>query len=133
MIDKVRFSYWLSVLSWLLLFALLCGSIITDHASNELPRSLQLIIIAGSMLLVLMGVLKGAPKSHLFAAVLAIVYFCIGVTNVLEAPSRVYGLLQIILSCGLFVGGVLYARWASQTQNNAGKEKLEYQPSSNSN
>jgi len=116
MTTRVRSSYYLSTVSWFLLFGLLSSKIIQDHSTNELPRSLQLILFAGPLLLVLMGLLKGRPKTHLFAAVLAIIYFCGGVTNTLEPATRIYGGLLIIFSFGLFAGGVMFARWASQEQ-----------------
>jgi len=117
--TKVRTCYWVALVSWFLLFALLCARIIVTHAPSEPPRSLQLLFLAGPLLLVLMGLLRGSPKAHLFAAVLALLYFCLGIMNAFEPgnnelDTRVYGALQIALSSLLFGAGVLYARWASQ-------------------
>lgn len=115
--KKVKGYYLLALSGWFSLFALLCYAVINAHSDNELPRSIQLLIVPGPLLLFLTGMLSGKPKTHLFAAIAALVYFSFGVIALFSPESRNYGVLQIFCSSLLFLGGVMYARLGARHLN----------------
>lgn len=115
--NKLRLSYLLAMLGWFSLFALLCFNIIMTQNGSELPRSIQLLILPGPLLIFLKGMLHGKPKTHLFASIAALVYFSLGVSTAIDAGSRSYGLLLVLCSVLLFTGGVLYARLGGRHLN----------------
>lgn len=115
--KKVKSFYGLALLGWFSLFALLCYAVINDHGDNELPRSIQLLIVPGPLLLFLTGMLNGKPKTHLFAAIAALIYFSFGVIAVFVPETRQHGILQIFCSSLLFAGGVMYARHGARQLN----------------
>lgn len=115
--KKVKGFYFLALLGWFSLFALLCYTVINAHSENELPRSIQLLIVPGPLLLFLTGMLNGKPKTHLFASIAGLVYFSFGVIALFSLESRNHGVLQIICSSILFFGGVMYARHGARHLN----------------
>ncbi len=115
--KKIRSYYLLALFGWFSLFALLCYNIIVNQGGSELPRSIQLLILPGPLLIFLMGMLNGKPKSHLFASIAALVYFTFGVTNAFAIDTRIYGMAQIICSTILFAGAVMYARLGARRLN----------------
>jgi len=117
MSNKVKGFYLLALFGRFSLFALLCYTVINAHGDDELPRSIQLLIVPGPLLLFLTGMLNGKPKTHLFAAIAALVYFSFGVIAAFAPETRNHGMLQILCSSLLFFGGVMYARHGARQLN----------------
>lgn len=115
--KKVKGFYLLALFGWFSLFALLCYTVINAHGDHELPRSIQLLIVPGPLLLFLTGLLNGKPKTHLFASIAALVYFSFGVVAAFSPETRSHGVFQILCSSLLFFGGVMYARHGARHLN----------------
>jgi uncharacterized membrane protein len=57
------------------------------------------------------SVFQGKPRPHIWLCFVILVYFCIGVVS--AVGGSVLGILQTLLSAGLFTSAMLYARWKS--------------------
>ena len=75
------------------------------------PISLVLMVTALPLLLPLRGLLHGRPRSHIWAALLSLLYFTHGVGEAFASPQqRWLGLLEILLSLTLVFSASLYVR-----------------------
>lgn len=77
---------------------------------QNVPRSLEIAIFCIPLLFFMRGILYGRRGTHVAAMVLAFFYFLTGIWHVIEPADRIYGVLMIILSLGLYLGGYFYAR-----------------------
>lgn len=78
------------------------------------PRPLVLILLVGPLLLPMRGVVHGRASAHLWAAILAMFYFVVGIYHFAgaEPGGEPYHLavLEILLSLLLFISANLYVR-----------------------
>lgn len=82
--------------------------------SPYFPVSLVVLVTVAPLLLPMRGLLRGHPRSHLWAAFLSLLYFIHGVGEAVAAPAqRWLALAEIGLSLTLFFSATLYARWAA--------------------
>jgi len=82
------------------------------------PVALTLLILVAPLLLPLRGLLRGRPRSHLWACFLSLFYFSAGVFNAAGEPAQPWiPLLEIILSVLLFMGALLYLRFCDGEQS----------------
>lgn len=71
-----------------------------------------LIMLTLPLLLPLRGLLHGRRYTHSWTSLLSVIYFVHGVAAAGTAGlSRTLGILEIVLSLGLFTGCVLFARF----------------------
>lgn len=81
--------------------------------SAYFPISLVLIVTALPLLLPLQGLLQGRPRSHIWVALLSMLYFVHGVGESIANPQqRWLGLLEILFSLILVFSATLYVRLA---------------------
>jgi len=81
--------------------------------SAYFPISLVLIVTALPLLLPLRGLLHGRPRSHIWVALLSMLYFVHGVGEAIANPQqRWLGLLEILFSLTLVFSATLYVRLA---------------------
>lgn len=77
---------------------------------QTIPRSLEIAIFCIPLLFFMRGILHGRRGTHVAVMVLAFFYFLSGIWHVIEPADRLYGVLMIVLSLGLYLGGYFYAR-----------------------
>jgi len=77
---------------------------------QNVPRSFEIAVFCIPLLFFMRGILYGRRGTHVAAMVLAFFYFLAGISHVIDPADRLYGVLMIILSLGLYLGGYFYAR-----------------------
>ena len=82
---------------------------------EKIPRGIPLLALGLPLLLVLRGQLHGRSRSCQIAALLALVYFSLGLIDI-AAGVVLYGWLQTIAAAVWFVGLLVYLK----TDNNQG-------------
>ena len=111
--------HWLHRLVLTSYFALLLLTVIWHtwlFPSVYFPTSLVLMVTALPLLLPLRSLLHGRPRSHIWAALLSMLYFTHGVGEAFASPQqRWLGLLEILLSLTLVFSASLYVRTESRT------------------
>jgi len=108
--KAITSSYLLTLFSLLGLVATIIvwnGWLTTDQ---RMPRSLEIAIFCVPLLLFLRGILYGKRGTHVALMVVAFFYFLMGIWHVIEPAERAYGIVIIVLSLGLYLGGYFYAK-----------------------
>ena len=83
--------------------------------SAYFPVALVLLVMVFPLLLPLRGLLHGRPYTHLWAGLLALLYFAHGLMEAYANPAeRLYAATEAVLALALFSAAMLYARWRSQ-------------------
>jgi uncharacterized membrane protein len=78
---------------------------------STLPLGLVLTVLLGPLLLPLYGIVRGRPKSHFWASVLALFYLLHGAGELIATPQdRPLALMEIVLAVCLFAGALAYVR-----------------------
>ncbi len=106
-----RFLYWIAVAGFFGLFALLMlwNTVLTP--ASKLPVALMLLITITPLLLPMRGFLDRELKSCAWLAYISLIYFVHGcVEAYVNASTRPYALLEILLSLMLFFGASFYIR-----------------------
>ena len=71
-----------------------------------------LAIAVAPLVLPLPGLLRGNPRSHIWASLLALLYLLHGAAEMVANPAeRWLGLLEVLLSLGVFCNALLFVRW----------------------
>ena len=71
-----------------------------------------LAIAVVPLALPLPGLLRGNPRSHLWASLLVLLYLLHGAGEVVANPAeRWLGLLEVLLSLSVFCNALLFVRW----------------------
>lgn len=97
---------------WNLVFADLHG------ARTWVVVGIQLI----PLLLVAPGIVSGSPRAHAWTCFIVNLYFIQGVLAAIDPARMLYGWLEAIISLTLFIGALLYTRWAYQYERKAAGE-----------
>jgi uncharacterized membrane protein len=92
------------LLVWNLVFADLHG------ARTWVVLSIQLL----PLLLLAPGLLLGNARAHAWACFVVNIYFIQGVLAAIDPNRAVFGILETLLSFGLFCSALLYTRWRFQ-------------------
>ncbi len=93
--------------------------LVTWHAwlvpSAYFPVALVLLVMVSPLLLPLRGLLHGRPYTHMWAGLLALLYFTHGLMETYANPAeRLYAVIEAVLALSLFSAAMLYARWRSR-------------------
>ncbi len=108
--KAITSSYLLTLLS---LFGLVITIIVWNGwltTDQQMPRSLEIAIFCVPLLFFVRGILYGKRGTHVALMVVAFFYFLVGVWHVIEPSERAYGIVIIVLSFGLYLGGYFYAK-----------------------
>lgn len=80
--------------------------------SHYFPVALTLLVLVVPLLFPLRGLLHGRISTHIWAGLLALLYFVHGVGEAVSNPKAWgLGVLEITFSVILFAGALLYARF----------------------
>ena len=83
--------------------------------SAHFPVALVLLVMVSPLLLPLRGLLHGRPYTHMWAGLLALLYFTHGLMDAYANPAeRLYAVAEAVLALSLFSAAMLYARWRSR-------------------
>ncbi|MGE7993340.1 DUF2069 domain-containing protein [Pseudomonas sp. NPDC089554] len=66
------------------------------------------------LLLLLPGMLKGSARAHAWTCFVVNIYFIKGVLAAFDPARALFGWVEVLVSLGLFVSGLLYVRWKFQ-------------------
>ncbi len=77
---------------------------------QNIPRSIEILILLSPLLFFVRGVLYGRYSTHVKVTFPAILYFILGVWYALTPQEEIYGYLMLLFSLMLYFGGFLYAR-----------------------
>tara|TARA_R110002074_G_scaffold152936_1_gene307576 strand:- start:137588 stop:137941 length:354 start_codon:yes stop_codon:yes gene_type:complete len=104
-------AYWLQLLSYLSLIGFITAWVTIFSPPQSFPIALVLIVCVLPLLLPLMGVLHGRDKPVNWAAYLSLLYFIHGTMEaVASPPTRVLGIIEIVISLTVFFSASLYIR-----------------------
>ncbi|AVO51437.1 DUF2069 domain-containing protein [Ectopseudomonas mendocina] len=92
------------VLVWNLVFADLHGARISVVLAIQL---LPLVLLAP-------GLLMGNARAHAWACFVVNIYFIQGVLAAIDPARALFGVLEAVISFGLFCSALLYTRWRFQ-------------------
>ena len=107
------FALLILLLVWNLAFADLHGARIWVVLSIQL---LPLLLLAP-------GLLLGNARAHAWACFVVNIYFIKGVLAAFDPARAVFGWIEVLVSLGLFVSGLLFVRWKFQHERRlAGEE-----------
>ena len=108
--KSITYYYLLTLFSLLGLVAVIIawnGWLTTTQA---MPRSLEIGIFCVPLLLFLRGVLNGKRGIYVSLMVVAFFYFLMGVWHIIDPLERAYGIVIVLLSLALYLGGYFYAK-----------------------
>ncbi len=112
---KTRVARILCLGFYFCLFVLLVAWNVWLAPSAYFPVALVLLVMVSPLLLPLRGLLHGRPYTHMWASLLALLYFTHGLMEAYVNPAeRFYAVTEVLLAVGLFSAAVLYARWRSR-------------------
>ena len=101
----------ISLLSWGVLFA--CQLALPWLTQS--PPNYWLMLLAFPLLIPLRGLLLGQRYTYKWIGFLAMLYFCIGISELVSNPHlRLYGFATTIASMLLFLAAIYYARYLGQ-------------------
>ncbi|MBF8647181.1 DUF2069 domain-containing protein [Pseudomonas pudica] len=66
------------------------------------------------LLLLLPGMLTGSARAHAWTCFVVNIYFIKGVLAAFDPARAVFGWVEVLVSLGLFITGLLYVRWKFQ-------------------
>ncbi|MFJ4110692.1 DUF2069 domain-containing protein [Pseudomonas sp. NPDC089758] len=66
------------------------------------------------LLLLLPGMLLGSAQAHAWTCFVVNIYFIKGVLAAFDPSRAVFGWVEVLLSLGLFISGLLFVRWKFQ-------------------
>ena len=66
------------------------------------------------LLLLLPGMLTGSARAHAWSCFVVNIYFIKGVLAAFDPARAVFGWVEVLVSLGLFISGLLYVRWKFQ-------------------
>jgi uncharacterized membrane protein len=66
------------------------------------------------LLLLLPGMLMGSARAHAWTCFVVNIYFIKGVLAAFDPARAVFGWIEVLVSLGLFVSGLLFVRWKFQ-------------------
>ena len=66
------------------------------------------------LLLLLPGMLIGSARAHAWTCFVVNIYFIKGVLAAFDPGRALFGWVEVLVSLGLFVSGLLYVRWKFQ-------------------
>lgn len=66
------------------------------------------------LLLLLPGMLMGSARAHAWTCFVVNIYFIKGVLAAFDSARAVFGWIEVLVSLGLFVSGLLFVRWKFQ-------------------
>ncbi|AGZ33992.1 DUF2069 domain-containing protein [Pseudomonas sp. SWI6] len=66
------------------------------------------------LLLLLPGMLKGSARAHAWTCFVVNLYFIKGVLAAFDPARALFGWVEVLVSLGLFVSGLLFVRWKFQ-------------------
>ncbi|MDH0301124.1 MULTISPECIES: DUF2069 domain-containing protein [unclassified Pseudomonas] len=81
-------------------------------ARVEVIMAIELI----PLLLVLPGMLMGSARAHAWTCFVVNIYFIKGVLAAFDPARAVFGWVEVLVSLGLFVSGLLFVRWKFQLE-----------------
>jgi uncharacterized membrane protein len=110
--SKLSALRWLSLGCYFGLMVLVLSWNTLISPSQHYPTGMILLLTALPLLFPLWGMLNGKAYTHAWVSFLATYYFFLGVGDAYSDPlDRVYGVLMVVLSVGLFFGSMYYARF----------------------
>lgn len=78
---------------------------------STLPSGLILLVLVGPLLLPLYGIVRGRPKSHFWASLLALFYILHGAGELFATrEDRPLAVMEIVLALCLYIGALSYVR-----------------------
>jgi uncharacterized membrane protein len=66
------------------------------------------------LLLLLPGMLKGSARAHAWTCFVVNIYFIKGVLAAFDPARALFGWVEVLVSLGLFISGLLFVRWKFQ-------------------
>ena len=115
--DKLSALRWISLSCYFGLLILVTSWNTLISPSQHYPIGMILLFTIVPLLLPLWGILNGKAYTHAWVSFLAMYYFFLGVGDAYSDPQdRIYGVLMIGLSVGLFLGSMYYARFKGREE-----------------
>lgn len=112
--PRLKLSRALSLFSFIALFALLLvwnlGFADLHGARIWVVLSIQLV----PLLLLAPGLLLGSARAHAWTCFVVNIYFIQGVLAAIDPARALFGMLEAVISFGLFCSALLYTRWRFQ-------------------
>nr|WP_256667776.1 DUF2069 domain-containing protein [Pseudomonas sp. R-28-1W-6] len=112
--PRLKLSRALSLFSFIALFALLLGwnlGFADLHGARIwVVLSIQLV----PLLLLAPGLFLGSARAHAWTCFVVNIYFIQGVLAAIDPARALFGMLEAVISFGLFCCALLYTRWRFQ-------------------
>ena len=102
-------AWFISLIAYLTLLGVLVAWNAWIDPPERIPRIVPLLVVGIPLLLVLRGLLHGRRKTCQLAALLALVYFSLGLINI-AAGVILYGWLQTIAATVWFIALLVYLK-----------------------
>jgi len=112
--PRLKLSRALSLLSF---FALLALLLVWNLAFADLHGARIGVVLAIQLLplaLLAPGLLLGNARTHAWACFVVNLYFIQGVLAAIDPARALFGMLEAVISFGLFCSALLYTRWRFQ-------------------
>ncbi|MGY0217771.1 DUF2069 domain-containing protein [Endozoicomonadaceae bacterium StTr2] len=111
--DKARYALQISRIQYLAILAVIGLWTLWLEPPGEATTAVM-IVRCTPLLLFLPFVFKNEVRPFLWLCFALTFYFISGVVNAMSGPQETYGLFLAVLSCGLFISAMMFARWKAR-------------------
>ncbi|WP_461537877.1 DUF2069 domain-containing protein [Spongorhabdus nitratireducens] len=108
--DKARYALQISRIQYFAILAVIGLWTLWLEPPGEATTAVM-IVRCTPLLLFLPFIFKDVVRPFLWLCFALTFYFTSGVVNAMTGPDVVYGYFLSLLSCGLFISSMLFARW----------------------
>ncbi|MGB1255237.1 MAG: DUF2069 domain-containing protein [Thiolinea sp.] len=77
---------------------------------QEVPLWLEMLIFILPLALLIRGILRGLPATHVYATIVSLIYLIFGCWYAFTPNEEVYGYLMLLFATMLYIGGFFGAK-----------------------
>ncbi len=112
--GRIRLTAWLSRLQLIALIALIGYWTLVQSPPKQANPWIIATVLTFPLLVFVPSVIVGHARGHAWLCFVVLLYFIAAVMNATTPGKELLGLLESLLTLGLFTSAMLFARWKSQ-------------------
>lgn len=108
--NKLALSRYLTLLGLLGLMGLIVVWNVGLANVQHVPLWLEIGILLLPLVLLMRGIINGVAQTHVYAVLVSLLYFILGIWVILDPQERVYGAALLVFSACLYTGAFMAAK-----------------------